>query len=327
MLALRACLVRGGSAPALAVAYSGGADSTALLLAVHQHWGGPVIALHVNHGLQAAAAAFEAHCQSRCAALGLALMVARPEAGARRGESPEDAARRARYHALAEMATRAGIAHVALAQHADDQAETVLLALSRGAGMPGLAAMPQQFVRHGSNFHRPILNVSADAIRQWLREQQEPWVDDPSNAHHGHTRNRIRHVVMPPLEQAFPTIRVALARTARHAAAASRLLAVLAQQDLQHAGVPPDIAALRALDAERMANALRYWLSHHCATACSTAQMDELVRQVQACRTRGHRIALRVGSGMVLRQGPKLTWQGPPQAADRHFGCDAVANS
>ena len=146
----------------MAVAYSAGADSTALLLAAHQRWPGQVTALHVHHGLQAAADDFEIHARAFCALHGIALRVEQVQAGHATGESPEDAARQARYTALARMAEQAGATCVLLGQHADDQAETVLLALSRGAGLPGLAAMAERFERHGTVFGRPVLAPAVD---------------------------------------------------------------------------------------------------------------------------------------------------------------------
>lgn len=127
----------------LGVAYSGGADSTALLLGCARLWPGQVVALHVNHGLQEAASAFESHCAAFCQRLGVPLRVRRVQAAHAKGESPEAAARAHRYEALLALAAEPpALRAIALAQHADDQVETVLLALSRGAGLPGLAAMP-----------------------------------------------------------------------------------------------------------------------------------------------------------------------------------------
>src|SRR6476661_2415690 len=139
------------------VAFSGGADSTALLALAARRWPGQVHALHVNHGLQQAAGDFERHCRQACEQWNVPLHVQHAHARNAPGESPEDAARRARYRSLAALATAHGLHAVLLAQHADDQAETVLLALSRGAGLPGLAAMPGRFDRHGMVFLRPWL--------------------------------------------------------------------------------------------------------------------------------------------------------------------------
>lgn len=295
----------------LAVAYSGGADSTALLLACAARWPGQTHAIHIHHGLQAAADSFAQHCEGVCAALGVPLQVVRVDARHAPGESPEDAARKARYPALADAARQCGAKQVLLAQHADDQVETLLLALSRGAGLPGLASMPAVFERHGMAFGRPLLAASGPAIRTWLTEQNITWVDDPTNANTAYTRNRIRHGLLPALEQVFPQYRETFARSARHAAQAQVLLDDLAALDLQAAGSPPAIAALHALSRDRQGNALRYWLRSTHGTAASAAQLDELLNQVEACTTRGHRIRIKVGTGFVERAGDRLAFIAP----------------
>jgi tRNA(Ile)-lysidine synthase len=304
---------------ALGVALSGGADSSALLAGCAQRWPGQVIALHVNHGLQAAASQFEAVCQTLCSSLNLPLRVARVDAGHASGQSPEDAARIARYSALASLAGEVKteghighIAHIALAQHADDQVETLLLALSRGAGPAGLAAMPAHWERMGLHWHRPLLEVAAADIRHWLRQHSISWVEDPTNADPGFTRNRIRADLLPPLQACFPHFRDTFARAAQHSAAASELLDALADIDLLAVLDPgtgaPQIKALQLLRAPRQANALRHWLKTRFATTPSTAQLLALLAQITACTTRGHHIDIRVGSGFVRREGAVLRW-------------------
>lgn len=296
----------------LAVALSGGADSTALLIACAARWPGQVLALHVNHGLQVAADDFERHCRSLCLKLNVPLHVQRVDARNAPGQSPEEAARRARYVALAAAAQANGALAVALGHHADDQVETVLLALSRGAGLPGLAAMPAQMHRHGLLMLRPLLRVPAADIRRWLRSQQQSWVEDPSNSDVRYTRNRIRQQLLPALEAAFPAFRQTFARTAAHAAQAQEVLSEVAAQDLLEVGDPPRIAALQALSRARQAHVLRFWLAGQetqtKAASPSTAQLRALLDQIDACRTRGHKIQLRVGAGRVLREGLTLRW-------------------
>ncbi|MEJ7931394.1 tRNA lysidine(34) synthetase TilS [Ramlibacter sp. AN1015] len=292
----------------LGVAYSGGADSTALLRAAHARWGGQVHALHVHHGLQAAADAFEAHCRRSCAELAVPLHVLHVNARHRSGDSPEDAARRARYAALAALARTNGLATVLVAQHADDQIETLLLALSRGAGVPGLASMPARFEREGVQFERPLLQLPGALLRTYLAEAGIEWVEDPSNADVGLTRNRIRRLLVPALEAAFPQMRETFARSARHAAEAKELLQALGAQDLAAMGGAPDIAALQALPRARQSNLLRHWLRSSHAVAPSAAQLDELLDQVASCRTRSHGLRLRVAAGFVQREGGRLTY-------------------
>jgi tRNA(Ile)-lysidine synthase len=292
----------------LGIAYSGGADSTALLHAAAQRWPGQIQALHVHHGLQEAADEFEAHCVATCRALGVPLHVGRVDARHAPGESPEDAARRARYQTLAALAQAHGLQHVALAQHADDQVETMLIALSRGAGLDGLAGMPRQIERHGVGFHRPLLEVRASALREWIAASGTAHIDDPSNADLRYTRNRIRLQVLPALAAALPQFRETFARSARNAAKASGLLAEVAAGDIAAAGSPPALAALRALPRERLANALRHWLKREHGAVPSEAQLEQLLDQIEACSTRGHRIRLKVADGYVLREGEFLRW-------------------
>jgi tRNA(Ile)-lysidine synthase len=293
-----------------AVALSGGADSTALLLACSQRWPGQVRAVHIHHGLQEAADGFEAHCRALCLQLGLPLAVRRVQAGPVPGQSPEDAARRARYLALAEAVQNEWpeVQDVALAQHADDQIETLLIALSRGAGLPGLASMPAHWHRQGLNWHRPWLAVPGSALRDWLQSQGQSWVEDPSNADQHLTRNRIRAQVLPALSKALPAYRATFARSAAHAAQAQEVLNEVAEHDLTQVGVPPRIEALQQLSRARQALVLRHWLRQHHATTPSTAQLQELLDQVAACTTRGHRLHLKVGQGFMQRQAGHLSW-------------------
>jgi tRNA(Ile)-lysidine synthase len=292
----------------LAVSYSGGADSTALLAACAARWPGDVFAIHVNHGLQAAADDFERHCEARCAQLGVPLHVERIDASHASGESPEDAARRGRYDAIHAVAARQRAATVALAQHADDQVETMLLALSRGAGVAGIAGMRAEWQIDGIDYRRPLLDVSAADIRAWLHAQAIDWIEDPTNEREEFTRNRIRARLMPALREAFPSSLYTFARSARHAAQAQELLDELAAEDLQRTGSPPQIAALRALGRARQANVLRHWLRSAHGEQANTAQLDELLRQVAACATRGHDIRLRAGHGFVQRDGARLVF-------------------
>lgn len=296
----------------LAVAYSGGADSTVLLLAAAERWPGQVHAIHVHHGLQAAADDFALHCTHACAALGVPLRVIRVDARHASGESPEDAARRARYTALAGAALEIGARTVLLGQHADDQVETLLIALSRGAGLPGLSGMAPVFERHGVPFVRPLLAIGADEIRGWVAKQGVRVVHDPTNTDTALTRNRIRHLVLPALERALPQFRDTFARSARHAAQAQTLLDAVAAQDFQALGSVPLIEGLRAWPRERQANVLRHWLRTAHGEAPSDAQLAALLDQLAACTTRGHGLHLKVGRGFVDRDGPRLVFTPAP---------------
>ena len=315
-----------------AVAYSGGADSTALLLMLVEQNPGQVQAIHIHHGLQTAADDFAAHCTAFCAALGVPLHVVHVNASAAAGQSPEDAARRARYAALSgkvrdinealdqQIRAREAIKTVAIAQHADDQIETMLLALSRGAGLPGLSAMPAQWQRDGVEFVRPLLGTSALEIRSWLASKgltaRQPgsanigqgWVEDPTNLETQFTRNRIRHDLIPVLDKAFPQFRQTFARSAAHAAAAQSLLAQVAIEDIEKTGNPPRIVALQDLSSERQANALRHWLKSTYQVSPSTSQLAELQSQIANCTDRGKQLHIKVASGYVKRTGDVLAY-------------------
>ena len=302
-----------GFSPGLpvAVALSGGADSTALLIACAERWPGQVRAVHVHHGLQSAADDFEAFCRQLCAQLQVPLVVQRVDARPAPGQSPEDAARQARYAALAQAVQGAWpeVHDVALAQHADDQIETLLIALSRGSGLAGLAGMPAQWTRAGLRWHRPWLQLPGAALREWLRARSERWVEDPSNTDERFTRNRIRAQVMPALEAALPGFRDTFVRSMAHAAQAQGVLDALAESDLATLGLPPRLAGLQRLPHARQAMALRLWLRREHATTPSSAQLRELQAQLADCTTRGHRLSLRVGAGWVEREGEHLLWR------------------
>jgi tRNA(Ile)-lysidine synthase len=295
----------------VAVAYSAGADSAALLLAACERWPRSVSAIHIHHGLQAAADGFELTAREVCARHHIDLVVMRVDAGHVAGQSPEDAARRARYRALAEAAKGISAEAVLLGQHLDDQAETVLLALSRGAGLPGLAAMSERFERDGVVFGRPLLDLGAQALRSWLLNEGHPFVDDPTNSDLRFTRNRIRAVLTPAWEVCFPGYRQALARSARHAAQAQALLEELAEGDLAVTGEPPLIAGLQGLGRARQANALRLWLRRVAGCAPSEVQLEELLDQITDCRTRGHGLKIRVAAGTVVRDHDRLRYDPP----------------
>jgi tRNA(Ile)-lysidine synthase len=297
------------------VAYSGGADSSALLHLCAQRWPGQVVAFHVNHQLQEAATQFETQCQVTCEQLKVPLRALRVNAKAAPGQSPEDAARRARYEAFRLLAlmeyAQPAIKSIATAQHADDQVETVLLALSRGAGVAGLSAMPKQWVRDGLNYYRPLLGVSGAEIRNWLALQGIVFVEDPTNQDLRYTRNRIRAQLMPALREVFPNFQDTFARSAAHAAQAQEVLDEVAAQDLLsacQAGENPAISVLQVLSKARCANVLRFWLKSRYGVIASTAQLNELLHQLDTCKTRGHHLHIKVGNGFVQRNKSHLAW-------------------
>ena len=184
-----------------------------------------------------------------------------------------------------------------------------MLALGRGAGLPGLAALPELFERQGMHFGRPLLALPGADLRQWLVGQGLGFVNDPSNQDLRYSRNLLRERLMPALAEVLPHYRQTLARSARHAAQAQQLLDELAAQDLAQVGCPPRLRELQALSSARQANVLRHWLVARHGARPSAAQLEQLLAQVAACTTRGHRIEMKVASGRVIRQGSELVYR------------------
>jgi len=259
------------NAPAWHIAFSGGLDSTVLLhllasLANTQTLP-PLRAVHVHHGLQAAADAWPAHCQAVCDSLGVPLRLMRVQVSP--GASLERAARDARYQAFMQAMGAGEVLFTG--QHRDDQAETLLFRLLRGAGVRGLAAMPEHRPLAQGHLVRPLLAFSRSELEAYAQQHQLHWIEDPSNVDPRFSRNYLRHRVLPSLTERWPQAITQLARTAEHMAEAQGLLDELAQMDLQRAGQPsafpwlplPSLALepLRQLSDARQRNVLRYWLT------------------------------------------------------------------
>ena len=292
----------------LAIAFSGGADSTALLLAALHLWGPQRLhALHVHHGLQTDADRFAEHARGLCASWGVACSVLRVQIPARRGESLEDAARGARYTALTNAAGTLGSRWLLLGHQADDQAESLLLALLRGAGPKGLAGMPAVASRAGLWLGRPLLSCAADSLRHMLDVQGVPYVHDAMNLDPAFRRSRIRHELLPVLARLEPSWRATLTRAASLCAQASAGIEELAQQDLVLCEGPEGLrlAALRALPEARLSEVLRLWLRES-GLRSNHGQIVNLCRQVRATARGAVALQVRLGQGLVERRGPWL---------------------
>jgi len=253
----------------VAVAVSGGLDSTALLhcTARTAPAGVQVHALHVHHGLHADADAWQAQVAAQCRrwrrdGQPLPFHAHRVQQRPQAGDSVEGWARRVRYAALADMARAAGCGLVLLAHHRRDQAETVLLQALRGAGPAGLSAMPALAERDGLRWARPWLQQPRSAILAYAERWRLAFVVDPANADPRHARSRLRQQLWPVLSGAFADAETTLLAVARRAQEARAILAQVAQQDLQAVadGQGLQLAAWRELPAARQANVLRHWL-------------------------------------------------------------------
>ena len=245
------------------VAFSGGLDSTVLLLAlarISDRLPAPGLrAAHVNHGLHPDAERWVELCQARCGTLNVPLTVLRVDARPARGESPEARAREARYEALrAELAP----GEVLLtAHHADDQLETVLIQLLRGAGVAGLAAMPPDAGFGRGRHQRPLLGFPRRDLEDWARGQGVAgWIDDPANAEPRFSRNHLRREVLPAIRAHWPAASAAASRAARHCAEAAALLDELGALDAAACadGEALDLGPMRALSRGRCRNLVRW---------------------------------------------------------------------
>ena len=291
----------------LVAALSGGVDSVVLLdllipLSVHLQFS--LSAVHVNHGISVHAAQWAKFCRDLCRTRDIPLKIAKLKIKRESGISLEAAAREARYRVFAKQKAD----YVVLAQHLDDQAETLLLQLLRGAGVKGLGAMPvvrnsASPIKHdapeirkrapGSSagtpdyrprILRPILDVSRLEIEDYARENALRWITDESNDSVAFDRNFLRHEFFPLLEKRFPSYRTTFLRASRHMAEASGLLDELAEADSKGCAAPEKlrIEELRKLSFARAKNLLRYFVAQQGTILPSTAKLEEILRQLRS---------------------------------------------
>ncbi len=247
----------------LCVGLSGGLDSTVLLhatAALATREGRALRALHVNHGLQPESDDWVDACRRLCAGLGVAFESREVRVARGGGASLEAEARSARYAAVA--AALAGDEHFLSAHHRDDQLETVLIQLLRGAGVAGLAAMPHRAPLGRGWLLRPLLEVGRDELEDYANRNGLAWLRDPMNGAERFDRAYLRKHVLPPLLERWPAAATTVGRSASHLAEASRLLAGLAEADA-HALLDEgrlDVSGLARLTRDRQVNVLRWWL-------------------------------------------------------------------
>ncbi len=307
------------------VALSGGADSTALLKGMvdlrEQQAGFGLRAIHINHHLQPHADAWAKHC----AALGRRLVVPcqllDAPVEAVRGESLEAAAREARYGLLA--ASLASGEFLLTAHQAEDQLETILLQLARGAGVAGLAGMPRRSVC-GPGIHlRPLLDFGREELRTFVAAAGLDWIEDPSNEDPRFDRNFVRQQVLPLLLQRWPALAASAVRSAGHLASAQALLDELAQADCAGAaeGDRLRVPSLRALESARVRNLLRFWIRRHGVPLPASATLAQIEQQMLAARAdaipevawgnhvmRRYRDRLYLGARLPPPPGETLSW-------------------
>ena len=269
----------------VAVATSGGRDSTALLHCTARAaaaLGGEVLALHVHHGLMPTADAWLAHVRAQSRRWG-ALFCSQKLAGQPGpGDSVEAWARRGRYRALADMARAADCHLVLLAHHRQDQAETWLLQALRGAGPLGLSAMPAQVPRDGVVWARPWLACPRSRIEAYVHRHRLQWVEDPSNHDPRFARSRLRKLVWPALLAAFPDAESTLTQAASRAQDCAAVLAEVMAADLPglqlNGGL--NVKAWRALSAPRQRLSLRAWLESSLSAPVPGSLVQRLAKEL-----------------------------------------------
>ena len=272
------------------VAYSGGLDSHALLHALAKADseltglipGVKISALHIHHGLNKAADQWQTHCVSVCQSLSIPLETVNVDASPAPGESPEAAARNARYQAFDQF-IQAGDC-LLTAHHQDDQAETVLLQLLRGSGPRGLAAMPA-CTEFGEGWHaRPLLDFSRSELQDYAQQKGLEWVEDSSNVDTRFDRNFIRHEILPALKNRWPAAASTISRVAGHSAEASKILDEVAGMDLQEVRLQQvgqlSVSGLKRLTNIRMRNCLRVWLHELNLPMPTAAQLGHVICDV-----------------------------------------------
>lgn len=270
------------SAPRWLVAFSGGVDSLLLLqLAATIPDHPPIVAVHVNHGLQARADDWQAWCEARAQALGVDFHCSRLQLQA--DGNIEDTARRARYAVFESLLGSGDV--LLMAHHADDQMETLLLRMLRGSGSRGLAAMPVTRPLGRGRLLRPLLHCSKAAITAYASAQGWQWIEDPSNACEDFDRNYLRRRVLPAIAERWPEYRATLGRAIALSEEAEQLNRELAELDCHALSLSPlaeslPLAALAELSPGRLKNLLRYWLQCRHLNLPSAAQMQALIDDV-----------------------------------------------
>ena len=267
------------TSPTLLLGFSGGIDSCVLLHALVEakktlHFN--LHAMHVHHGLSPNADDWADFCAQTCASHQVPLEVIKVKVEKNAGLGLEAAAREARYQAL--FAVNADF--IVLAHHQDDQAETILLQLLRGAGLKGLSAMASQDAER--SLLRPLLDISRLEIEAYAKAAKLAWIEDESNLETQYDRNYCRHEVMPVIKARFPAANETLARSAAHIAEASRLLDDLAQLDAVTCVLNDRVRVepLSMLSLPRAKNLFRFWLARMGFVAPSKDRLDDMIAQL-----------------------------------------------
>ena len=300
VLALKQALANIPREHSVAVALSGGTDSAALALVATQvcaQRGQSLYFFHIHHGLMPEADAWAAHLAELAIALEVPLVVRHVQVDLAQGLGTEASAREARYQALAALAQEHQVAALLLAHHQQDQAETVLLRLLRGAGVLGLSAMQYDVERQGMRLLRPWLEIErADLVsitQAFAARTGWQAVEDPSNADPQYKRGAFRRELVPVLETHWPAWRQTLVRHARQATEVTEILDEVAASDWltldpDASGQSFSLKAWRDLSSARQALVLRYWLGQQQVAMPGERRLADLMRQLRQLHALGH---------------------------------------
>lgn len=272
------------------VAFSGGLDSTVLLTAaaaMRRCLPGALHAVYIDHGLHPDSQAWADHCRAYCHALPVPLVTRRLALGPVPGESIEALARAARYEAFSDLLAPGDL--LLTAHTRDDQAETLLLALLRGSGVHGLAAMPFETDLGAGRLVRPLLDVARGSLAAYASIQGLSWIEDPSNRDLALDRNYLRHAVVPLLHARWPACSKTLARSAGHCAEAAQLTDQLAAETLMTLGGRRpgtlDIPGLMRLERARQRAVLRLWLRRRGFALPDARRLERVLDEVLPARS------------------------------------------
>lgn len=306
------------------VAYSGGVDSHVLLhlLAHAKHPQLKIIsAIHIDHDLHVDSEQWTQHCAEVCTDLEVDFHSLKVNVKNIESLGMEAAAREARYQAFQNTLTQNDI--LLTAQHQQDQAETLLLQLFRGAGPKGLSAMARNFNLGQTHVFRPLLDISQADILAYAKDHDLQWIDDPSNVETRWNRNYIRHKLWPDVIERWPSAAKTISRSAEHCAETSELLDALAKQDLAEMGcdITSDflsISDLLLLTPARCRNLLRHFLIWKKLPLPSTITLQRLIDEV--CLAKQDSKPLVSWSGVEIRRyQDQLHFMFPLSHHDNHF--------
>lgn len=315
---LAQCPCKHTSSRTIWLAYSGGLDSHVLLHAIVQVRGEltdwQLQAIHIDHALQQDSSNWSEHCRSTCEHYAVPCTVETVTVS-QAGESPEAAARDARYAALAEHLQEGDV--LLTAQHADDQAETFMLQMLRGSGPKGLAAMPAARPFSAGYQLRPLLEFSRRDLQAYAEEHALQFIHDPSNDDRRFDRNFLRHEVIPVLLKRWPALLQTLGRDARQQAEAAELLDILAEQDYadcRGGNGCLSLTGLVRLDENRQRNLVRFWLRQQGVSVPHRRKLNEIL-QIMLCAGEDRQPRVDWPGGEVRRYRDELYASVAPQEA------------